>query len=151
MDSFVKTTCVKCKIYFGSEERLGMCSVCFKDSKSKENIKTEAVNQTSEINTNITTPIISEDVKMEEPKPDVQPQENIIPINTKPVQANKHSCWVCNKRVGYSGFLCKCEYIFCGSHRHFSDHNCDFDYKKYDREKLVKKSNFGESADKMIK
>ena len=55
--------------------------------------------------------------------------------------------------VGYNGFKCKCEYIFCGAHRHFSDHSCDFDYKSYDRIKLATKNPMGNKSDnnKMIK
>ena len=150
MNSFTKVVCVQCKVYFGSEERMGMCSVCFKDLKNKDTStvkvepqKVEVVNQVQEQpNIKNTEPIqIDSDVKMEE-----------LPDQTRPVQTNIYACWSCNKKVGYMGFKCKCEYIFCGSHRHFSDHNCDFDYKNYDREKLIKKSGFSDSVDnKMIK
>ena len=150
MNSFTKTTCVQCKVYYGSEERMGMCSVCFKENKNKEAVKTETnqVQPTLIIPaTEISVNPVSEDVKMEEPTVEEKVLEKVeekveVPV-TKPVQTNMHACWICNKKVGYLGFKCKCEYIFCGSHRHFSDHNCEFDHKSYDREKLVKKSNFG--------
>ena len=145
MNSFTKVLCVQCKVYYGSEDRMGMCSVCFKDRgvtsisdvAPKEKVQDQESVKISETLTNKA----EEDVKMEE-----------VPIQTRPVQTNIHACWICNKKVGYLGFKCKCDYIFCGSHRHFSDHNCDFDYKNYDREKLVKKSGFADSVDnKMIK
>jgi hypothetical protein len=150
MNSFTKVLCVQCKVYYGSEDRMGMCSVCFKDQKPKVNSQIPLENKKEELSNQVQDqssikisepPKLDEDIKMEE-----------SPIQTRPVQTNIHACWICNKKVGYLGFKCKCDYIFCGSHRHFSDHNCDFDYKNYDREKLVKKSGFGDSVDnKMLK
>jgi hypothetical protein len=147
MNSFTKTQCVQCKIYYGSEERMGMCSVCFKDYKNKEIANSEPKKEEKKIP--------NEDVKMteiNEVKDVKATEENDEKPVEKPIQTNPHSCWICNKKIGYLGFKCKCDYIFCGTHRHFSDHNCDFDYKKYDREKLVKKNNYGETNEnKMIK
>jgi hypothetical protein len=150
MNSFTKTHCVQCKVYYGSEERQGMCSVCFKEFKNNQGAKVEPTqlpvqsnnvisNEISVNSTNQISPV--EDVKMEEVKSEPVVTE---PVVTKPVQTNPHACWICNKRVGYLGFKCKCDYIFCGTHRHFSDHNCEFDYKSYDREKLKSKNNLGE-------
>jgi hypothetical protein len=141
-----------------------MCSVCFKEKEKNKDIipntsstiinKVEDIPQVNSefsnmpIDTNVTTSIVTNDIKMEEPI-----QEIAHAVLTRPVQTDTMFCWVCNKKVGYLGFKCKCEYIFCGSHRHFSDHNCDFDHRTYDRQKLVKKSDFGGPVDnnKMIK
>ncbi|KAM0903292.1 hypothetical protein ACQ4PT_018729 [Festuca glaucescens] len=38
-------------------------------------------------------------------------------------------CNVCRKRVGLTGFRCRCEKLFCPRHRHSETHNCSFDYK----------------------
>jgi hypothetical protein len=145
MNSFTKTHCVQCKVYYGSEERQGMCSVCFKEFKNNQG-KSEATQAPSKSNDTISNEIsvnsLVEDVKMEEIQS--QPLQPVEPVIVKPVQTNPHACWICNKKVGYLGFKCKCEYIFCGTHRHFSDHNCEFDYKSYDREKLKSKNNLGE-------
>lgn len=148
MNSFTKTHCVQCKVYYGSEERQGMCSVCFKEFKNNPAATTESSQPSqktndaasNEISVNSINSIPQvEDVKMEEVK-----SVPVVSEPVKPVQTNPHACWICNKKVGYLGFKCKCEYIFCGTHRHFSDHNCEFDYKSYDREKLKSKNNLGE-------
>jgi hypothetical protein len=126
MNSFTKTLCVKCLEFYGSQEREGMCSVCYKknidESSKQEDKKVEILenNDNSEINKQ------------------VNPIEH-IEENKKLEQTNKMNCWKCQIRVGYLGFNCNCGYVFCGKHRHFSDHNCDFDYKNYDRQKLQKK------------
>lgn len=56
----------------------------------------------------------------------------------RPVQKHKNRCFACNKRVGLTGFKCRCEYVFCGSHRLPEEHQCDFDYKTAGREQLSK-------------
>jgi len=59
---------------------------------------------------------------------------------TLPKQERKDACWKCEKKVGYLGFTCRCTYVFCNQHRHFSDHNCTFDYKTLERERLLKEN-----------
>jgi hypothetical protein len=119
MNSYTKVLCIKCNEFYGSEERQGMCSVCFKKIKPIEESKAESTIETQPAE-------VLEAVKEPEMKLE----------STKPVQTNMMNCWVCNVKVGYLGFKCHCEYVFCGKHRHFSEHNCDFDYKNYDRSKL---------------
>ena len=56
----------------------------------------------------------------------------------RPVQKNPGRCWKCNKKVGLTGFKCKCGYVFCGAHRYAGEHECDFDYKTTGREAIAK-------------
>ncbi|GBF99569.1 hypothetical protein Rsub_12194 [Raphidocelis subcapitata] len=46
-------------------------------------------------------------------------------------------CQQCRKKVGLTGFKCKCGQLFCGSHRYAEAHACTFDYKTAEREKLA--------------
>jgi len=55
---------------------------------------------------------------------------------TRPKKPNR--CHVCNKRVGLTGFTCRCEGLFCGEHRYDNKHDCPFDYKTMEREELRK-------------
>lgn len=54
------------------------------------------------------------------------------------MQANKSRCWNCKKKVGLTGFECRCGFTFCGSHRHADQHACSFDFKSHDRAVLDK-------------
>lgn len=45
-------------------------------------------------------------------------------------------CTVCNKRLGLTGFDCKCGGTFCAAHRLSFDHACAFDHAARDIEKL---------------
>mmetsp|Transcript_18178 Transcript_18178/g.46546 ORF Transcript_18178/g.46546 Transcript_18178/m.46546 type:complete len:205 (-) Transcript_18178:306-920(-) len=55
----------------------------------------------------------------------------------RPVQKNPNRCFECNKRVGYTGFTCRCGYIYCGTHRYAEKHNCTHDYKTEGRQRLA--------------
>jgi hypothetical protein len=135
MNSFTKVYCIQCKEYYGSQERQGMCSVCFKKYQNTKDLVPEKVESTKKEEEKDNQMInIDNEIKIEEQQ---QP--------SKPIQSNPFNCYKCDKKVGYSGFKCNCGYVFCGAHRHFSEHNCDFDYKSYDREKLIKKNAMGEA------
>ena len=47
-------------------------------------------------------------------------------------------CFSCNKRLGLAGFKCKCDLVFCGTHRYSDKHQCTFDYKTAGRETIAK-------------
>ncbi|CAN1827628.1 Zinc finger A20 and AN1 domain-containing stress-associated protein 8 [Linum perenne] len=38
-------------------------------------------------------------------------------------------CSACKKRVGLTGFNCRCGELFCGVHRYSDRHDCCYDYK----------------------
>lgn len=44
----------------------------------------------------------------------------------------------CNKRFGLIPFECKCGLKFCAKHRHDFDHNCTYNHKLDDENKLKK-------------
>ena len=64
--------------------------------------------------------------------------------------SNPGRCFHCNKKIGISGFKCRCDYTFCASHRQYNKHNCTFDFKSHSREALSK-ANPAVIADKIEK
>jgi hypothetical protein len=50
----------------------------------------------------------------------------------------KSRCQWCNKKVGLTGFSCRCGYTFCSEHRYSDKHNCSFDFKSQNKEILSK-------------
>ncbi|XP_042432658.1 zinc finger AN1 domain-containing stress-associated protein 15-like [Zingiber officinale] len=42
------------------------------------------------------------------------------------------------KRVGLTGFRCRCGDLFCKLHRYSDSHDCSFDYKAAGREQIAK-------------
>lgn len=51
----------------------------------------------------------------------------------KPVQENKSRCWICSKKIGITGFECRCRYVFCSQHRYMEQHDCRYDIKSLHR------------------
>jgi hypothetical protein len=46
-------------------------------------------------------------------------------------------CYICNKKLSLVKQItnkCKCKYVFCDEHK--TNHNCNFDYQKQNRDKL---------------
>ncbi|KAL6468582.1 hypothetical protein MHYP_G00221060 [Metynnis hypsauchen] len=52
----------------------------------------------------------------------------------------KNRCFTCRKKVGLTGFDCRCGNLFCGVHRYSDAHNCSFDYKAEAAEKIRKEN-----------
>ncbi|KAL4377296.1 hypothetical protein GQ457_02G040780 [Hibiscus cannabinus] len=47
-------------------------------------------------------------------------------------------CTKCCKRVGLTGFNCKCGNLFCSAHRYSDKHECPFDYRAAGRDSIAK-------------
>ncbi|XP_074575940.1 zinc finger A20 and AN1 domain-containing stress-associated protein 1-like [Curcuma longa] len=47
-------------------------------------------------------------------------------------------CLVCSRRVGLTGFRCRCGELFCGEHRYSDRHDCSFDYKAAARDAIAR-------------
>ncbi|XP_036390579.1 AN1-type zinc finger protein 6-like [Megalops cyprinoides] len=52
----------------------------------------------------------------------------------------KTRCFTCHKKVGLTGFSCRCGNIFCSIHRYSDMHSCTFDYKAAAAEKIRKEN-----------
>ncbi|CAA3005753.1 zinc finger A20 and AN1 domain-containing stress-associated 5-like [Olea europaea subsp. europaea] len=58
--------------------------------------------------------------------------------NNPPIVKNR--CESCNKKVGLTGFGCKCGGSFCGMHRYPEEHECKLDYRTGARLVLMKEN-----------
>nr|AGT17304.1 hypothetical protein SHCRBa_168_J15_R_390 [Saccharum hybrid cultivar R570] len=47
-------------------------------------------------------------------------------------------CAACCKKVGLTGFVCRCGKTFCGSHRYAEEHGCSFDFKGASRDAIAR-------------
>ncbi len=50
----------------------------------------------------------------------------------------KLKCHICNKKLGFNSFSCKCDKVFCSKHRYPETHKCDFDFKSDGKNELKK-------------
>jgi len=51
---------------------------------------------------------------------------------------NRCSWETCNKKLGLTGFDCRCGGQFCSLHRYANEHNCTFDYKEHGQNEIRK-------------
>ncbi|XP_053502151.1 AN1-type zinc finger protein 5b [Ictalurus furcatus] len=63
--------------------------------------------------------------------------ETKTPDASKP---KKNRCFMCRKKVGLTGFDCRCGNLFCGLHRYSDKHNCPYDYKAEAAAKIRKEN-----------
>ncbi|KAG5621234.1 hypothetical protein H5410_006452 [Solanum commersonii] len=56
-------------------------------------------------------------------------------IKTKPQR-----CMICRKKVGLIGFNCKCDEVFCETHRYPEEHACTYNFKSIGRAILSKEN-----------
>jgi predicted nucleic acid binding AN1-type Zn finger protein len=58
-------------------------------------------------------------------------------LSTSP-QKGATRCLACKKRIGLTGFRCRCGFYFCGAHRYSDKHGCTFDYKREGAEAIAR-------------
>jgi hypothetical protein len=58
----------------------------------------------------------------------------------KTSRSSVNRCHGCRKRVGLTGFRCRCGELFCGAHRYSDRHECSFDYKSVGRDAIAREN-----------
>jgi hypothetical protein len=124
--------------FFANMSCGGLCSKCHRDKMSEED-KTRAASaavEAAQASVSGLRPKIGSPV---EEVPVASSSVSVSPVKDQPPQglATPSRCTQCRKKVGLTGFKCKCGELFCGQHRYAEAHNCDFDYKTTERQKLA--------------
>ncbi|XP_046329030.1 AN1-type zinc finger protein 5-like isoform X2 [Haliotis cracherodii] len=56
----------------------------------------------------------------------------------KDKKPKKNRCHTCKKKVGLTGFMCRCGGLYCSLHRYSDKHDCNFDYKELAQQQIRK-------------
>eukprot|EP00250_Pteridium_aquilinum_P033687 c6092_g1_i1 orf=414-932(-) len=142
--------------FFGSATTMNLCSQCYRDVLAEQAKAAEAAAAISAVHSQAAIErhkeVIVPDVKVTTNQPAIATSSNdvkaLIPCEQLPPKPNR--CFSCNKRVGLTGFKCRCGGLFCSLHRYNDKHNCSFDYKAAARD-AISKANPVIKADKVDK
>ncbi|RZC82151.1 hypothetical protein C5167_044938 [Papaver somniferum] len=146
--------------FFGSPATLNLCSKCYRDHRLTEEQASSAkfavekslagpatIPSPSSSPATATTKLYSEPALVlpsSSSSPSSSEFRNPSPVVANPVVASPavaakpNRCLTCNKRVGLTGFKCKCGITFCSTHRYPEQHGCTFDYKAVGRDAIIK-------------
>ncbi|KAK9061337.1 hypothetical protein SSX86_018517 [Deinandra increscens subsp. villosa] len=132
--------------FFGSPTTLNLCSKCYIDHCVKEQqISTakfavekslippqhlpetsdDRITSSSSLAASVSTDLVVSAAADSVPEPAVKPQL-------------RNRCVSCRRRVGLTGFTCRCGAMFCGTHRYPEKHGCTFDFKTLGKEAIAR-------------
>uniref|UniRef100_A0A0X3PKA7 AN1-type zinc finger protein 6 n=1 Tax=Schistocephalus solidus TaxID=70667 RepID=A0A0X3PKA7_SCHSO len=64
------------------------------------------------------------------PSDDPDKSRSVSPAASESAPKKRLRCLMCNKRVGLTGFSCRCGGLFCTLHRYSDAHDCSFNYRE---------------------
>ncbi|VAI37825.1 unnamed protein product [Triticum turgidum subsp. durum] len=122
--------------FFGNRMTENMCSKCYRDTVKAKKMALLVENKTAAAVASSPTPLVAEikDEASASAKEGKQVAEEEAP---KPPS---NRCLSCRKKVGLTGFKCRCGDTFCSMHRYADAHDCKFDYKQAGREQIAQQN-----------
>ncbi|XP_071715888.1 zinc finger A20 and AN1 domain-containing stress-associated protein 8-like [Rutidosis leptorrhynchoides] len=156
--------------FFGSAATMNMCSKCHREMILKQDNAKLAASSFDDIINGGSGSGSGTDTAKDDVAADVimtQPAATPVELNVVPVEAlsgesltsqvaeakpkvGPSRCTTCRKKVGLTGFNCKCGNLFCATHRYADVHECSFDYRGAGRDAIAK-ANPVIKADKLDK
>jgi len=103
-----------------------LASLTLEENTEKTNDNEEEATKLSEAAAAVKVDSVEESVPSTE---DSSAAEKKKEEEKKDGKKKKNRCFVCKKKLGLTGFSCRCDGLFCAVHRYTDKHECGFDYK----------------------
>uniref|UniRef100_A0A5K3EFL6 AN1-type domain-containing protein n=1 Tax=Mesocestoides corti TaxID=53468 RepID=A0A5K3EFL6_MESCO len=134
--------------FYGSPNFDGLCSKCHRDTQVASEVAKPAARILTPSSA-VPHPDTSSVASVAKPKSDTKADENsssscsltssvgtdtgatsVTSTTNEPAPRKCLRCMTCNKRVGLTGFTCRCGGLFCTVHRYSDTHDCAFNYRE---------------------
>ncbi|KAM0854249.1 hypothetical protein ACQ4PT_050551 [Festuca glaucescens] len=117
----------------GNPATQNLCQSCFLAGHASPSSSMPAVS--------VPTPVV-----VDRPRPaqvEFSPSSTTVDLvapapEVKPAKTSVNRCSSCRKRVGLTGFRCRCDQTFCGEHRYSDRHGCTYDYRAAARDAIAR-------------
>lgn len=145
--------CVNNCGFFGSPATRDLCSKCYRDLQLKERQSSSAklaLNQTLTSAAAASSSFVDASLLNLKTASSSEANQSVAEVAEKAqrsgdaaaaaavVAPQPSRCTACRRRVGLTGFKCRCGMVYCGTHRYPEQHGCEFDFKGMGKDQIAK-------------